>query len=58
MTLLRPDSTFYPSPRLAMEAPTEKLAYVAAFNPPGSSLNDAILVIDVDPASPDYGSRV
>jgi methanethiol oxidase len=58
MTLLRPDSTFYPSPRLAMEAPTEKLAYVAALNPPGSSLNDAILVIDVDPASPNYGRRV
>jgi hypothetical protein len=24
-----PDPTFYPSPRLAAEAPTEKLAYVA-----------------------------
>jgi hypothetical protein len=33
MTLLRRDSTFYPSPRLAMEAPTEKLAYVARTQP-------------------------
>ena len=58
MALLRPDPTFYPSPRLAMQAPAEKLAYVAALTPPGSLLNDAILIIDVDPASPDYGSRV
>jgi hypothetical protein len=26
MALLRPDPTFYPSPRLAMQAPPEKLA--------------------------------
>jgi hypothetical protein len=58
MALLRPDPTFYASPRLAMQAPAEKLAYVAALNPPGSSLNDAILVIDVDPASAGYGRRV
>ena len=58
MALLRPDPTFYPSPRLAMQGPAEKLAYVAALNPPGSALNDAILVIDVDPASPHYGRRV
>jgi methanethiol oxidase len=58
MTLLRPDPTFYPSPRLAMLAPPEKLAYVAGLNPPGGTLNDAILVIDVDPASPRFGQRV
>ena len=58
MTLLRPDPTFYPSPRLAMQAPAEKLAYVAGLNPPGSTLNDAILVIDADPASSRYGQRV
>jgi 56kDa selenium binding protein (SBP56) len=33
MALLRPDPTFYPSPRLAMQAPPERLAYVAALNP-------------------------
>ena len=41
-----------------MQAPPERLAYVAALNPPGGTLNDAILVIDVDPASADYGKRV
>jgi len=58
MALLRPDPTFYPSPRLAMQAPPERLAYVAALNPPGGTLNDAMLVVDVDPTSADYGKRV
>src|SRR6478736_4049376 len=58
MALLRPDPTFYPSPRLAMQAPPERLAYVAALNPTGGALNDAMLVIDVDPASANYGKRV
>ena len=51
MPLLKPDPTFYPSPRLAMQAPPEKHAFVAALNPPGSKLNDALLVVDVDPKS-------
>jgi methanethiol oxidase len=58
MALLRPDPTFYPSLRLAMRAPAERLAYVAALNPPSGTLNDAMLVIDVDPASASYGKRV
>src|SRR5438094_9113661 len=58
MPLLKPDPTFYPSPRLAMQAPPEKYAFVAALNPPGSKLNDALLVIDVDPGSRTYGQRV
>jgi selenium-binding protein 1 len=58
VALLRPDPTFYPSPRLAMQAPPERLAYIAALNPPGGTLNDAMLVIDVDPASASYGKRV
>jgi hypothetical protein len=58
MPLLKPDPTFYPSPRLAMQAPPEKHAFVAALNPPGSKLNDALLVVDVDPASSTYGQRV
>jgi selenium-binding protein 1 len=32
MTLLRPDPTFYPSPRMAMQAPAEKIGYVATLN--------------------------
>ncbi|MGC2352851.1 MAG: selenium-binding protein SBP56-related protein, partial [Candidatus Udaeobacter sp.] len=58
MPLLKPDPTFYPSPRLAMQAPPEKYAFVAALNPPGSKLNDALLVVDVDPESPTYSQRV
>src|SRR3989449_9480045 len=58
MPLLKPDPTFYPSPRLAMQAPPEKHAFVAALTPPGSKFNDALLVVDVDPASPTYGGRV
>jgi len=58
MPLLKPDPTFYPSPRLAMQAPPEKHAFVAALNPPGSKLNDALLVVDVNPESATYGQRV
>ena len=41
-----------------MQAPPEKHAFVAALNPPGSKLNDALLVVDVDPDSRTYGQRV
>src|SRR5213593_4123164 len=58
MPLLKPDPTFYPSPRLAMQAPPEKHAFVAALNPPGSKLNDALLVVDVDSDSRTYGRQV
>ena len=58
MPLLKPDPTFYPSPRLAAEAPPEKLAFVAALNPPGGKNNDAILVVDVDPESSHYSQEV
>ena len=54
----RPDPTFYPSPALAMSAPSEQLAYVALLNPAGRGRSDAIGVVDVDPASPDYGRLV
>ncbi len=52
-----PDPSFYPSPRLAMTAPPERLAYVAAFDPERKR-PDAIAVVDVDPASGSYGSIV
>ena len=58
MPLLKPDPTFYPSPRLAAQGPPEKLAYVAALNPPGSRNNDAMLVVDVDPGSSTYSQEV
>ena len=33
MVTWRPDPSFYPSPKMAMQAPPEKLAYVALLNP-------------------------
>jgi methanethiol oxidase len=57
MGIWKPDPSFYPSPRLAAQAPPETLAYVAAFDP-DRSLPDAIEIIDVDPASPNYASIV
>src|ERR1043165_4524776 len=58
MPLLKPDPTFYPSPRQAMQAPPERHAFVAALNPPGSKLNDALLVVDVDRESATYSQPV
>ena len=58
MALWKPDPTFYPSPRTAMQAPAEKLAYVAAFNPTSDGRPDVMTVIDVAPDSPSYGQRV
>src|SRR5215510_2314870 len=52
-TLLRPDPTFYPSPRLAGEAPPETLAYMVTFDPTGET-PDALVTIDVSPRSPTY----
>jgi len=58
MSLLKPDPTFYPSPRLAMQAPPEKLAFVALLNPKLRGRPDALAVVDVDPASPSYSQVV
>ena len=55
---LLPDPTFYPSPRLAAQAPPEKLAYVVTIRPEGSGRPDALAVVDVDPASREYGRIV
>ena len=46
MSLLRPDPTFYPSPKMAMQAPPERLAYVALINPTKKGRSDAIGVVD------------
>ncbi|MBF8185853.1 selenium-binding protein [Nonomuraea sp. K274] len=55
MTLWTPDPTFYPSPRDAAQAASERLAYVAAFDRTATR-PDALAVIDTDPASPGYGT--
>ncbi|GAB1693183.1 selenium-binding protein SBP56-related protein [Krasilnikovia sp. M28-CT-15] len=57
MTRWTPDPTFYPSPRDAVGAPAEKLAYVAAFDR-AARRPDAIAVLDTDPGSPTYGRVV
>ena len=64
MAIWRPDPNFYPSPRMAMHAPPEKLAYVAILNPEaalngdGDGRPDALAVFDVDPDSEIYGQLV
>ncbi|GAA2606102.1 selenium-binding protein SBP56-related protein [Dactylosporangium fulvum] len=57
MALWKPDPTFYPSPRDALRAPPEKLAYVAAFDR-AAEQPDAIAVVDTDPSSAAYGTVV
>jgi selenium-binding protein 1 len=54
---LRPDPTFYPSARLAMEAGPERIAYTVLLSP-DRSRPDALAVIDVDPQSPAYGTLI
>jgi methanethiol oxidase len=58
MELWRPDPTFYPSAKMASQAPPEKLAFVALLNPLHAGRPDALGVVDVDPASHAYGKQV
>src|SRR5437870_13145717 len=54
MAQWRPDPTFYPSPRMAMEAPAEQLAYVVTLSTDGKR-PDGICVLDVTPGSRSFG---
>jgi len=54
MSTWTPDPTFYPSPRAAMDAPQEELAYVATIDPTGTR-PDELAVVDVNPQSLAYG---
>jgi selenium-binding protein 1 len=58
MTKLLPDQSFYPSPKMAMQAAAEKLAYVAMLNPKSDGSTDAMAVVDLDPNSANYGTIV
>ena len=58
MARMLPDPTFYPSAKLASEAPAESLAYVALLTPGENGKRDALGVVDTDPASADYGRLV
>jgi selenium-binding protein 1 len=53
----RPDPTFYPSPRHAIEAPAEELAYVALIDQTGTR-PDAMGVVDLKTGSADYARLV
>ncbi|MDQ3353689.1 MAG: selenium-binding family protein [Actinomycetota bacterium] len=54
----KPDPSFYPSARMAMEAKPEELAYVAVLNSSGNGTPDALCVLDTDPASSTYAQVV
>jgi selenium-binding protein 1 len=56
-TTLKPDPTFYPAPRDAIEAPAETLAYVIQIDPERRR-PDAIAVFDTDGASTTYGTEI
>jgi methanethiol oxidase len=58
MPLLKPDPTFYPSAKMAAQAPQERHAYVALINPKKQGRPDAIGVLDTDPDSKAYGRIV
>ncbi len=58
MSRLKPDPTFYPSPKMAMEAPQEKYGYVAGLNYGRNGKSDAILVVNLDKESPDFGKII
>jgi methanethiol oxidase len=57
MTLFRPDPTFYPSARHAMQAPAERLAYVGVLNV-GNNKPDGLAVVDLDPDSGTHGQII
>jgi methanethiol oxidase len=57
MATWTPDPTFYPSPRLATQAPPEKLAYVASLDPTRKR-PDAMAIVDLDPESASYARIV
>src|SRR2546430_936380 len=56
-TLLRPDQTFYPSPRLAAKAPVETLAHMVTFDPTRQK-PDGLTTVDVDPKSKAFGTQI
>src|SRR5262245_50250791 len=58
MSIWRPDPTFYPSPTMAMEAPQEKLAFVAMLNGKDSGRPAALSVVDVEPGPKGFGPSI
>lgn len=57
MATWKPDPTFYPSARMAGDAPKETLAYVASFDPT-RTVPDTLDVVDLDPGSAQFAQIV
>jgi selenium-binding protein 1 len=53
----KPDQTFYPSPKMAMQSAPEATAFVAMLDPTQGK-PDALAVVDVEPGSRTYGHVV
>ncbi len=53
----KPDQSFYPTARMAMEAPQENLGYLTLMDPTRRR-PDAMAVVDLDPASRSYGQII
>ena len=58
MATWTPDPTFYTSPKKAMDAPQEEIAYVAIVNPKDDGRPDAVGVMDVNPESSSFGKVI
>src|SRR5262245_17778502 len=56
MARMIPDTSFYPSPGMAMKAPPEAIAYIAVLNAAGG--RDSLTAIDVQPSSKGYGQPI
>jgi methanethiol oxidase len=56
--MMHSDPTFYRSPGMAMQAPSERLAYVALLNVAKNGKRDAIGVVDLEQGSSSYGQLV
>jgi selenium-binding protein 1 len=54
---MTPDPSFYPSPKMAIAAEPEKLAYVAMLNADPRK-PDALAVVELDPTSSNYGKAI
>ena len=56
--LLKPDPTFYASPKDAIAAPAETLAYVALLSATGNGSHDALAAVGADKASNTYAREL
>lgn len=53
-----PDPSFYPSPKMAMQAPPERHGYVAALNYGRNDKPDVLCTVDLNPDSPNYSQII